>query len=276
MEKNYIDRVRRALEVFPESKDEERKRRRCGKARSLIIAERTYSISWDHTFSTNYKILYPKEFVREIDKESIIKSSSVIGECNGTPIETDAANNVYYEAECLLRGEVVARLTISGDTHLSDLGGFLIGSNSVSSKVFFAIEKTIYLQTIDDNSIKFATMVFQLKIFNIKKWDIRIDKCIKDISKEIYFHDGRFLKSVQIMKAFFSYRKISPYVSVKHLYGRAQLCKCCLKNNAVLKIANDPILPEKKKFICKKCFELLFLDKEGDSRYDGIEVEFLH
>ncbi|AFM99284.1 hypothetical protein EHEL_110080 [Encephalitozoon hellem ATCC 50504] len=275
MEKNYIDRVRRALEVLPEGEDEERRRTSHKKTRSLVIAERTYSVGWDHTFSTNHRILYPKEFVGEFGNESTCKNNSVIGKHNA-PIELDTASNIYYEAECFLGGEVVARITMSGDIHLSEIARFLVGSDGLSSKVFFAIGKTIYLQSTDDSSIKFATMVFQLKVFNIKKWDIRIDKCIKDISKEIYFHDGRFLKSIQIVKTFFSHKSTSPYMSVKHLHGRAQLCKCCLKNNAVLKMVNDPILPEKKKFICKKCFELLFLNKEGDNRYDDIEVEFLH
>ncbi|UYI26216.1 polygalacturonase [Encephalitozoon cuniculi] len=275
MEKNYIDRVRRALEVVPEDRIEERKRTIRNKTHSLIITERTYSINWDQTFSTNHKILYPKEFIGELGEESEY-SNSVVGECGSTPIETDNPDNVYYEAQCLLGGEMVARFTISGDALLSDLAELLVGGDVLSSKVFFAIGKTIYLRDIDDNSVRFATMVFQLKVFGIKKWDIRADRCIEDISKEIHFHDGRFLKSIQITRVFFSHRKISPYISVKRLHGRAQLCKCCLKNNAGLKVINDPILPEKKKFVCKRCFELLFVDKEGNNRYDDIEVEFLH
>lgn len=270
-----MDRIRRALEVFPKEW-KERGKISSKKAYNLIVTERIYSIPWDRTFSTNHKILYPKEFIEGFGKEYVYEDTSVVGECNRSFTETDNPENIYYEAQCFLGEEVIAIFTMSGEALLSDLAALLTGSNNLTSKVFFVIEKTIYLKNIDESSIKFATMMFQLKIFDIKKWDFKADKCIKDISKEIYFHDGRFLNSIRITRMFFSQRRMGSYVSVKHLHGRAQLCKCCLKNNAVLKIANDPILPEKKKFICRKCFEHLFLSKEGNQRYEDVVVEFLH
>lgn len=268
-----MDRVRRALEVVEDGSERTRTSRR--KEHRLAITERTYAIRWDQGFATNHRILYPRGFAGEhVKNGSGDEDVDMEGGWDG--VETEHPENVYYEAQCVLRSEVVARITMSGDAMLSEIAASLVGRSSVSNRMFFVVGSTIYLRSTDEGSVRFATMMFQLRVFDIKTWDVGIGRCIEDMSKEMYFHDGRFLKSIRVGRMFFSHRRIASYVAVQHLQGRAQLCKCCLKNNAVFRVDNDPILPEKKKFLCKRCFELLFLDGEGRNRYEGVETSALY
>lgn len=264
MDKTYIDRVRRALEPQEHPAEEGRRRE---KRHDLRITKRMYSVPWDQTFLTNGPVLYSRAF---------LEGSS--GGMWREPVDSGDSHSVfvYYEGRCRVGSEITARFTVSGDTLLSGFAAKITSSSQVPERVFFVIKETIYLRSVDESSVKFATMLFQLKAFEIKEWGVPLEQCIGDISEEIYFYDGAFSKYVCIDKIIFSHRWMGPYVAVKHLLGRAQLCKCCLKNNATMRVSHDPILPSGKKYICKRCFDLLFLDSDGRSRYEGMRVESLY
>lgn len=261
MDRTFVDRVRRALEPSPGSLE---RRREPGTAEKhvLAITRRMYSIAWDQGFLTNRELLYPADFLGEDAQET----------CDDAG---DYSVYAYYEGVCKMKGEAVARFTASGDTLLSELAERLTGSDTLPEMSFFAVEKEIYLRSLEREHVRFATMQFQLRRFDIRTWDASLETCIGNISKEIYFCDGGILKGIEISKILFLHRRRRSYVLVKHLQGRAQLCKCCLKSNAAISMLDDPILPDRKKYICKQCFNLLFLDERGAERY-GVQYEFLY
>ncbi|KAH9410545.1 hypothetical protein HK407_12g16740 [Ordospora pajunii] len=273
MERNYVDRVRWAVEIAPGKSVEERKKLAKKKTYSLAVAGRTYPIEWDPMFSTNYRIVYPKEFTRGLDEWMLPKE--MMETSKWKVAEGEGPSNVYYEGQCFIIAEMVSRFTVSGMCLLSDFGAMLKGGDGVSDRVFFVIGKCLYLKKVDEESIRFSMMLFQMKVFETSDWNVEIRRCVNSMTEEIYFYDGRFLEVIRISKMFFCSRRADGYASIKSLVGRAQLCKCCMKSNAVIRVWNDPILPEKKKFLCKRCFELIFYLNGGKSRYTGVEYEYM-
>ncbi|KHN68788.1 hypothetical protein CWI42_120050 [Ordospora colligata] len=273
MERNYLDRVRWAVEIAPGKSVEKRKRSMKKMTYSLVVAERTYPIEWDQMFSTNHRIIYPKGFMNGLDECMLPKEMIEASKWNVT--EEDRPSNVYYEGQCFIRSEMVSRFTVSGKCLLSDFGAMLKGRDGISDKMFFAIGKRLYLKNMDEDSIRFSMMLFQTRVFDTSDWNVEIGKCLNSMTEEIYFYDGRFEEVIRISKMFFCHRRVDGYLSVKSLFGRAQLCKCCMKSNAVVKVWNDPILPDKKGFLCKRCFELIFYSDDGKSRYAGVEYEYI-
>lgn len=273
MDRGYVDRVRRALEppagCIPKS-------RSTRATKKLVISERIYPIPWDQSFSTNAPILYPRTFLGEPGDAAreAPKSDRPSGIMPGEDGRKKYQVFSYYEGKCRIREEVVSKFTVSGDTLLPAFATE-ISNADLSNNVLFAVEETIYLRSVDDASMRFASMLFQLKKFNVREWNVSLDECIGNISNEMYFYDGSSSRHIHVNKVFFSHNNMKSYVSVKHLQGQAQMCKCCLRNNATIRVINDPILPDKKKCVCRRCFDLLLFDEEGKQRYSDVKYEFL-
>lgn len=57
------------------------------------------------------------------------------------------------------------------------------------------------------------------------------------------------------------------------LERRALFCTVCEKRSVDFKVTEDPVLPNTRKALCRECFDLLFIDRDGEPRYPGMKYE---
>ncbi|EJW03246.1 hypothetical protein EDEG_00226 [Edhazardia aedis USNM 41457] len=52
-------------------------------------------------------------------------------------------------------------------------------------------------------------------------------------------------------------------------------CKGCVKNISILCVDYDPLCSESNQFLCKSCFNDLFMDRNGKPKYNDIKYHFI-
>jgi hypothetical protein len=271
MDGDFIERERRALEV-PEDYVFKEAEHVPDVRRELRITQRVYPVPWDEQFSLNAAVLYPDEFLEKLDSAVLSEIEKHRGMKEART--RDARHKCFYlEGTCGKQGALVARFTVSGDITLLDFARAINGTGAVSSRSFFAMNDTIYLFSPEEPNIKFARLLLIKKYKNIGDWDTRMRESIGQISEEMFYFNGSFSIAVQVEKAYLSQRRTGSYLALKHLRSKSLLCKCCSKRNADRAVVDDPILPGKCKSICAQCFNLLFMDAEGEYRYGEIKYE---
>ncbi|KAM0678756.1 hypothetical protein BDAP_000539 [Binucleata daphniae] len=79
-----------------------------------------------------------------------------------------------------------------------------------------------------------------------KNYDIKIDMIVYDDND-----DGDFVELEQC--------------------ERNVTCRACLRNTSTKVVTENPIVPYEKRFLCTSCFNELFIDEKGESKYKDMQ-----
>lgn len=111
----------------------------------------------------------------------------------------------------------------------------------------------------------------ELNTYVFKKSNEELSALTLYPSLDIYFFDGKSNNyTIKINKILYDNDED---FTVLEYFTRNILCKVCNKNVSTVNVLDNPILPQNDRFLCKICFDELFVNDNGEIRYKDMKYE---
>lgn len=183
-------------------------------------------------------------------------------------------NNIFiqYKARVIIDGKQIFSLFFMHNNMIEEICRFILNIVSGNREFMYMQIKTNVF-TRDPDFLRESLDHLQVHNFSFLRFGSEIGSELFP-NMEMQFFDGKhqiYTVKIERINCVYAIKKIE----VGEFYDKVTLCKGCGKNNSEVCVMDDPILPQREKYLCKKCFNLLFLDERGNVKYKDMDYKFI-
>lgn len=179
---------------------------------------------------------------------------------------------IQYTARVIIEGRQIFSFRFMHTDQVEKVCLFLLKTVSGNQEfMYMQVKNKIY--TLNPDFLRESLDHLQVFNFSFLKFGSEIGYETLP-NADMYFFDGKKqIYAIKIERVMCVYNYVD--MEVCEVFNKVILCRACNKNNSQVQVIDDPLLPQREKYLCKKCFFKLFIGEDGNLKYENMDYKYI-